>query len=627
MLRSTALFVLALTATPAIAVPDAFHHQGRLFDALGAPLSGDLPVTFAVYDTAAGGTPIWSDTPTVTFDAGYYAITLDGLDPADFDDDDRYLGIAVDSGAEISPRIQLESVPFAFRANDSTNVSGGTVDASELTVGGTTIVDDTGTFVATVPWSNLGSVPAEITSVTDGLDFSDIGGTAAISQLPVGTTSSHVAAGDHVHDMSNYYTRTEVDALLAANAEPGGVPSAWQATGATDACHAAATGYETVPDMNLNFDLDGDYVVLVQFDYNVVGASGAWAATRLNIDGSPDASAIHSQPQGSGGEDDHVQLFRIAQLGAGSHTISAEWGQGSGQVCNYAANGTPVWTRRISAYAIPVETGVEFGYKTGSSGDVCHNASATTWSTVGDMTETMDISEDSIVLSMFTYNVSGASGAWTGSRIAIDGASDGGTHTQPIGGGSETDVHNLFQLNALDAGSYTLTGEWGEGGGAVCNTLSAAAPFDRRIGWVAIPRSTGVVWGYANPKTNAVVTSTTYASTPGLSYQLDLGLNSNYVANSIASLNWWPSANNNWGSMRFNIDLLGEARGTHVQPSGAGEDDIVSQHRIDQLSPGMHRIDTEWRAGSGQMNGDASNAASIWHRRMATIALPEVSYR
>lgn len=624
-LRSIGLLALLAVSTSALAVPNSFSHQGRLFDSAGAPIDATTPITFSVYDVATGGTALWSSAESVVVDNGYYAIELSGLDVDDFNGDDRWLGIKVDAGAELT-RIPMDSVPYAFRAQDAFNVKGGSVDAESITVNSKTIVNSAGDMVAPVSWDVLTSLPTEITSVLGGDTLSGLTCAADGDIAYYGSAGWTCAAPDyaataHTHDLSNYYTKTEVD-----NLKPGGVPQAWQSTGTTDAC-GPASGYEVIPDMELNFDLDGDYVVLVEIDYTTNGGNGDMIATRLNVDGAEDPSWTHSQPQGSGGEDDHMHLFRIEALGAGAHTVSAEWGDMSGSVCNNSGNGNPVWTRRISAYAIPIETGVEFGYKHGASGDACHSASGATWTTVGDMTMPMDLSEDSVVLSMFDYTTVGASGSWTGTRLAVDGVSDGGTHTQPIGGASEDDHHWIFQQNNLDAGSHTLTGEWGQGGVSICNTMSANKYTDRRIGWIALPKSSGVISAYANPKSNGTTSSGTYTTAPGLSYDLWMPLQNDYLAHSSASLNWYPSASGNWGSTRFNVDLLGELRGTHVQPSTSGEDDLVGTNRIDLFSPGQHRISYEWRAGGGTMTGDSSNASSIWHRRMGTFALPVKSYR
>ncbi len=139
-----ALLSLALTAQAA--VPAEMNHSGRLLDSAGVPLDGTFPLTFRLYTAPSGGTDVWNSTESVDFDNGYYNVTLgdSGL-TEDLFMDDIYLSLAVDGGAELSDRLHLVTVPYAFVAN---SVDGGLVDASEVQVDGTTVIDATGQMVA-----------------------------------------------------------------------------------------------------------------------------------------------------------------------------------------------------------------------------------------------------------------------------------------------------------------------------------------------------------------------------------------------------------------------------------------------------------------------------------------------
>ncbi len=218
------LFMLAALAAPlaATAVPMQFSHQGRMMDALGAPLTSTEDVTFNIYDTPAGGTPMHSETISVSFDEGYYAVEIGAgtpLDADDFLDDPVYLGITVGTGSPELPRLQLNSVPYALVAESVV----GAVDASSLSVGGTDITDGSGTIIAPIDWTQtntptdgtlagLGCSSAASVPLFDGStwgcaaandhnhDASDIsGGILNIARIPVGTDSNSVAAGNHDH--------------------------------------------------------------------------------------------------------------------------------------------------------------------------------------------------------------------------------------------------------------------------------------------------------------------------------------------------------------------------------------------------------------------------------------------
>lgn len=50
-------FLLALSTT-ALAVPTTIHHQGRMMDSAGTPISGAESVVFRLYDAQPGGNPV-----------------------------------------------------------------------------------------------------------------------------------------------------------------------------------------------------------------------------------------------------------------------------------------------------------------------------------------------------------------------------------------------------------------------------------------------------------------------------------------------------------------------------------------------------------------------------------------
>jgi len=108
-------------AAPQI-VPQTLTQQGRLLDSDGAPVDGvQLTFTFSLYTAASAGTAIWSEQQTVTPDNGYFSAKI-GEGTAfttDIFDGSRgtlYLGIKIGSDAEMAPRQELTSVPFAMLA-------------------------------------------------------------------------------------------------------------------------------------------------------------------------------------------------------------------------------------------------------------------------------------------------------------------------------------------------------------------------------------------------------------------------------------------------------------------------------------------------------------------------------
>ncbi|MCC6525242.1 MAG: collagen-like protein [Polyangiaceae bacterium] len=127
-------------------VPQSITQQGRLYDGNGQPITGPLDVAFSLYTSAGAATPIWSETHTITFDDGYFSVTLGTIDPMDttvFDGSVRHLGIKVGTDPEMTPRAAVHSVPYAILAGDVT----GDIHPNSVIVNGTTVIDDTGAWV------------------------------------------------------------------------------------------------------------------------------------------------------------------------------------------------------------------------------------------------------------------------------------------------------------------------------------------------------------------------------------------------------------------------------------------------------------------------------------------------
>jgi hypothetical protein len=106
------------------AIPKLINYQGVLRDSAGKSLNGAYNVTFRLYDTAGGGSPLWSETHTgVTIDRGIFSIMIGGVTPLDLSFDRQYyLGIQVGSDPEMFPRQLLASSAYAFTSENVTGV-------------------------------------------------------------------------------------------------------------------------------------------------------------------------------------------------------------------------------------------------------------------------------------------------------------------------------------------------------------------------------------------------------------------------------------------------------------------------------------------------------------------------
>ena len=89
----------------------------------GVPVSnGAHNVTFTIYDAATAGTAVWTETQSVTTTAGLFSVQLGDVTPiptSALKGASRYLGIAIESDPEMTPREDLVSVPYCCRARST----------------------------------------------------------------------------------------------------------------------------------------------------------------------------------------------------------------------------------------------------------------------------------------------------------------------------------------------------------------------------------------------------------------------------------------------------------------------------------------------------------------------------
>lgn len=106
--------------------------QGIVRKSTGANLDdGTYTMTFRLYTTSSGGTNIWSEThDNMDVTSGVYGAVLGLINPFTIPFDQPYfLGISVDGGAEVSPRLRLTASPYTLSLIGQSNIfpSTGTV--------------------------------------------------------------------------------------------------------------------------------------------------------------------------------------------------------------------------------------------------------------------------------------------------------------------------------------------------------------------------------------------------------------------------------------------------------------------------------------------------------------------
>jgi len=113
------LFSLFLPILALADITPEINYQAKLTDDNGAVVANDTyDITFRLYTSPGGPTPIWQENTTVSTVSGLFSILLGqttSLNGVDFNQT-LYLGIEVENDGEMTPRKRLGSVPSAFTA-------------------------------------------------------------------------------------------------------------------------------------------------------------------------------------------------------------------------------------------------------------------------------------------------------------------------------------------------------------------------------------------------------------------------------------------------------------------------------------------------------------------------------
>lgn len=80
----TVFLVLFLAMTASAQIPLTMSYQGILTDASGEAVpDGSYEIFFNIYDTAEGGSSLWTESHTIEVEGGVFAVTLGSSNPLD----------------------------------------------------------------------------------------------------------------------------------------------------------------------------------------------------------------------------------------------------------------------------------------------------------------------------------------------------------------------------------------------------------------------------------------------------------------------------------------------------------------------------------------------------------------
>lgn len=137
-LFSALLVIAGLAAVASAEVPRTVTYQGILRNADGTlVLDGNYQLRFAIYDVPSAGTALWNETQTVGVVNGVVNAILGSVTPLPLPFDRPYwLGLAIGSNPEFTPRVPLTAVPYARRAAIADSVAGGVAEDGDWIIAG-----------------------------------------------------------------------------------------------------------------------------------------------------------------------------------------------------------------------------------------------------------------------------------------------------------------------------------------------------------------------------------------------------------------------------------------------------------------------------------------------------------
>ncbi|MGB0648288.1 MAG: hypothetical protein ACPGQS_13980, partial [Bradymonadia bacterium] len=143
--------VLILLQSTALGQNVTLTYQGNLFDANGDPVNAELNMTFNLYEFADDGPVLWTETfPSVTVTNGAFSVELGStelLPDALTGYGSLYLGVTVENGAEMTPRMAVGSSFQAQWAAQTSNLEGRDINPNSVSINDTPVIDETGAWI------------------------------------------------------------------------------------------------------------------------------------------------------------------------------------------------------------------------------------------------------------------------------------------------------------------------------------------------------------------------------------------------------------------------------------------------------------------------------------------------
>lgn len=222
-----ALLALLFPALATAANPLLINFQGKVVNANGTNVTdGSYSFTFKLYTVSSAGTAVWTETKNLSVANGIFQTELGdttSLSSIDFNaNPNLYLGITFnnDAAGEMTPRVHLDSVPYAFNADKLGGLSAGQyvqLSPGAQQTGGINIsgnIQTAGVLTVQGTSASAFSGPITITTATtgNGISVTQSGNPTSGNALIVANNTNAAPSGNLISLQANGTSEFSVDA-------------------------------------------------------------------------------------------------------------------------------------------------------------------------------------------------------------------------------------------------------------------------------------------------------------------------------------------------------------------------------------------------------------------------------
>jgi hypothetical protein len=252
---TTLAFACTLAAgTAAAQMPPSISFQGMLSDVDGVASADPVDIVFSLYVLENAAVALWSETQSVEpSETGTFSVLLGSVVPLDaaYFSQPLWLGVTVGLDEEMAPRLQLATVPYAFRAASA-------AEADHATAA------DTANALGTITETDITDLQAEVLLKANGAELCDDDNAttpanwADLANVPPGLDNGDDDTQLTEIQVETYVTNAAID--LAAGSTIGGAvlaPASELMDGSAATTPVAWAGITGVPAPTYDLDVAG----------------------------------------------------------------------------------------------------------------------------------------------------------------------------------------------------------------------------------------------------------------------------------------------------------------------------------------------------------------------------------